>query len=252
MWHTKITRINWENKFLFVIEDARVTFLSSSHLGHSHPPIWDSFHKVYFSGSSLSYLPGTKGQVAVHGVALWSIFAYCDRVLGINNQSMKAKLMLHIKHYAVHGPSTWFISSLPPLKWTFIAESSLCWRLKLWAVINEGHGFREASLLISCDTGTRWRPWSAASGKKSSRPRQVRGTQDHLPRVALKYPWLSSELLSLCLCEKKLFHPQNINILGWYRCWTAVWWEEPCALLFSYGIWQIFADVDRRLTQAAW
>ena len=158
MWHTKITRINWRNKFLFVIEDARVTFLSSSHLGHSHPPIWDSFHKVYFSGSSLSYLPGTKGQVAVHGVALWSIFAYCDRVLGINNQSMKAKLMLHIKHYAVHGPSTWFISSLPPLKWTFIAESSLCWRLKLWAVINEGHGFREASLLISCYNGTRWRP----------------------------------------------------------------------------------------------
>ena len=233
MWHTKITRINWENKFLFVIEDARVTFLSSSHLGHSHPPIWDSFHKVYFSGSSLSYLPGTKGQVAVHGVALWSTSAYCDHVLGINNQSMKAKLMLHIKHL-----------------WNELAESSLCWHLKLWAVINEGHGFREASLLISCDNGTRWRPWSAASGKKSSRPRQVRGTQDHLPRVALESPWLSSELLSLCLCEKRLFHPQNINILGWCRCWTAVWWKEPCALLFPYRIRQIFADVGRRLTHA--
>ena len=121
-------------------------------------------------------------------------------VIAINNQSMKAKLMPHIKHYAVHGPSTWFISSLPPLKWTFIAESSLCWRLKLWAVINEGHGFREASLLISCDNGTRWRPWSAASGKKSSNLGQVRGTQDHLPRVALEPPWLSSELLSLSLC----------------------------------------------------
>ena len=34
MWHTKITRINWQNKFLFFIEDARVTFLSSSDLGH--------------------------------------------------------------------------------------------------------------------------------------------------------------------------------------------------------------------------
>ena len=199
MWHTKITRINWENKFLFVIEDARVTFLSSSHLGHSHPPIWDSFHKVYFSGSSLSYLPGTKGQVAVHGVALWSTSAYCDRVLGINNQSMKAKLMLHIKHYAVHGPSTWFISSLPPLKWTFIAESSLCWRLKLWAVINEGHGFREASLLISCDTGTRWRPWSAASGKKTS-TRDKKSTRDSrpftksCPRISVSIKWVALTL----------------------------------------------------------
>ena len=82
--------------------------------------------------------------------------------------------------------------------------------------------------------------------------KKVRGTQDHLPRVALESPWLSSELLSLCLCEKKLFHPQNINILGWYRCWTAVWWEEPCALLFSFGIWQIFANVCRRLTHAPW
>ena len=155
MWHTKITRINWENKFLFVIEDARVTFLSSSDLGHSHPPIWDSFHKVYFSGSSLSYLPGTRRQVAVQGVALWSITANRDCILGINNQSMKTKLMLHITHYAVHSSSVWFISSLPPLKWTFIAESSLCWRLKLWAVINEGQGFTEASLLISIDNGTR-------------------------------------------------------------------------------------------------
>ena len=149
MWHTKITRINWENKFLFSIEDARVTFLSSSHLGHSHPPIWDSFHKVYFSGSSLSYLLGIRGQVAVQGVALWLITANCDCVLGINNQSMKTKLMLHITHYAVHGPSAWFISSLPSLKWTFFAESSFCCHLKLWAVISEGHGFREASLLIT-------------------------------------------------------------------------------------------------------
>ena len=109
---------------------------------------------------------------------------------------MKAKLMLHMKHYAVHGPSTWFISSLPPLKWTFIAESSLCWRLKLWAVINEGHGFREASLLISCDTGTRWRPWSAASGKKSSRPRQVR--QDFWSAEMLLYV-LPPSLLSVLL-----------------------------------------------------
>ena len=200
MWHTKITRTNWQNKFLFFIEDARVTFLSSPDLGHSHPPIWDSFHKVYFSGSSLSYLSGTRGQVTVQGVALWSITANCDCVLGINNQSMKTKLMLHITHYAVHGSNVWFISSLPPLKLTFIAESSFRWRLKPWAVINEGHGFREASLLISCDNGTRWRPWSAAFGKKSSRPRQVRGTQDHLPRVALEPPWLSSELLSLILC----------------------------------------------------
>ena len=200
MWHTKITRINWQNKFLFFIEDARVTFLSSPDLGHSHPLIWDSFHKVYFSGSSLSYLSGTRGQVAVQGVALWSITANCDCVLGINNQSMKTKLVLHITHYAVHGSNVWFISSLPPLKLTFIAESSFRWRLKPWAVINEGHGFREASLLISCDNGTRWRPWSAAFGKKSSRPRQVRGTQDHLPRVALEPPWLSSELLSLSLC----------------------------------------------------
>ena len=158
MWHTKITRINWQNKFLFFIEDARVTFLSSPDLGHSHPPIWDSFHKVYFSGSSLSYLSGTRGQVTVQGVALWSITANCDRVLGINNQSMKTKLMLHITHYAVHGSNVWFISSLPPLKLTFIAESSFRWRLKPWAVINEGHGFRGASLLISCDNGTRWRP----------------------------------------------------------------------------------------------
>ena len=120
MWHTKITRINWQNKFLFFIEDARVTFLSSPDLGHSHPPIWDSFHKVYFSGSSLSYLSGTRGQVTVQGVALWSITANCDRVLGINNQSMKTKLMLHITHYAVHGSNVWFISSLPPLKLTFI------------------------------------------------------------------------------------------------------------------------------------
>ena len=149
MWHTKITRINWRNKFLFVIEDARVTFLSSPDLGHSHPPIWDSFHKVYFSGSSLSYLSGTRGQVTVQGVALWSITANCDCVLGINNQSMKTKLMLHITHYAVHGSNVWFISSLPPLKLTFIAESSFRWRLKPWAVINEGHGFREASLLIT-------------------------------------------------------------------------------------------------------
>ena len=204
MWHTKITRINWQNKFLFFIEDARVTFLSSPDLGHSHPPIWDSFHKVYFSGSSLSYLSGTRGQVTVQGVALWSITAYCDGVLGINNQSMKTKLMLNIKHYAVHGPSTWFISSLPPLKWTFIAESSLCWRLKLWAVINEGHGFREASLLISCDNGTRWRPWSAASGKKSSRPRQVRGTKKSTrdsrpftkscPRISVIIKWVALTL----------------------------------------------------------
>ena len=156
MWHTKITRINWQNKFLFFIEDARVTFLSSSDLGHSHPLIWDSFHKVYFSGSSLSYLPGTIEQAAV--AALWSISTFCDRVLGINNQSMKTKLVLHITHYAVHGSNVWFISSLPPLKLTFIAESSFRWRLKPWAVINEGHGFREASLLISCDNGTRWRP----------------------------------------------------------------------------------------------
>ena len=200
MWHTKITRINWQNKFLFFIEDTRVTFLSSPDLGHSHPLIWDSPHKVYFSGSSLSYLSGTRGQVAVQGVALWLITANCDCVLGINNQSMKKKLVLHITHYAVHGSNVWFISSLPPLKLTFIAESSFRWRLKPWAVINEGHGFREASLLISCDNGTRWRPWSAAFGKKSSRPRQVRGTQDHLPRVALEPPWLSSELLSLSLC----------------------------------------------------
>ena len=200
MWHTKITRINWQNKFLFFIEDARVTFLSSPDLGHSHPLIWDSFHKVYFSGSSLSYLLGIRGQVAVQWVALWSITANCDCVLGINNQSMKTKLMLHITHYAVHGPSCWFISSLPPLKRIFHAESSFRQRLRLWDVINEGHGFREASLLISCDNGTRWRPWSAAFGKKSSRPRQVRGTQDHLPRVALEPPWLSSELLSLSLC----------------------------------------------------
>ena len=200
MWHTKITRINWQNKFLIFIEDARVTFLSSPDLGHSHPLIWDSFHKVYFSGSSLSYLLGIRGQVAVQWVALWSITANCDCVLGINNQSMKTKLVLHITHYAVHGSNVWFISSLLPLKLTFTAESSFRWRLKPWAVINEGHGFREASLLISCDNGTRWRPWSAAFGKKSSRPRQVRGTQDHLPRVALEPPWLSSELLSLSLC----------------------------------------------------
>ena len=184
--------------------------------------------------------------------ALWSISTFCDRVLGINNQSMKTKLVLHITHYAVHGSNVWFISSLPPLKLTFIAESSFRWRLKPWAVINEGHGFREASLLISCDNGTRWRPWSAAFGKKSSRPRQVRGTQDHLPRVALEPPWLSSELLSLSLCWKKLFHPKDINFLGWCRCWTAVWWKEPCALLFPYGIRQIFADDGRCLTHAAW
>ena len=104
---------------------------------------------MYFSGSSLSYLPGTMEQAKV--AALWSISTFCDRVLGINNQSMKTKLVLHITHYAVHGSNVWFISSLPPLKLTFIAESSFRWRLKPWAVINEGHGFREASLLISCD-----------------------------------------------------------------------------------------------------
>ena len=108
---------------------------------------------MYFSGSSLSYLPGTMEQAKV--AALWSISTFCDRVLGINNQSMKTKLVLHITHYAVHGSNVWFISSLPPLKLTFIAESSFRWRLKPWAVINEGHGFREASLLISCDNGTR-------------------------------------------------------------------------------------------------
>ena len=80
--------------------------------------------------------------------ALWSISTFCDRVLGINNQSMKTKLVLHITHHAVHGSNVWFISSLPPLKLTFIAESSFRWRLKPWAVINEGHGFREASLLM--------------------------------------------------------------------------------------------------------
>ena len=80
--------------------------------------------------------------------ALWSISTFCDCVLGINNQSMKKKLVLHITHYTVHGSNVWFISSLLPLKLTFIAESSFCWRLKLWAVINEGHGFREATGLL--------------------------------------------------------------------------------------------------------
>ena len=105
IWHTKINNFNWKNKSLFFIEDAIVKFLSSPFLGHSLHPIWDSFYKVYFSGSPLSYLLRTTGQDSVQGVSLWSISAYCDCVLGINNQSMKTKLILHVAHYAVHGPS---------------------------------------------------------------------------------------------------------------------------------------------------
>ena len=158
MWHTKITRINWENKFLFFIEDTRVIFLSSSDLGNLILRFGTHFIKCisldphfHICLAQRSRLQSLLSDQFLHFVIVFkgSIF---------NNQSVKTKLMLHITHDAVHGPSAWFISSLPSLKWTFFAESSFCCHLKLRAVINEGHGFREASFMISCDNGTRWRP----------------------------------------------------------------------------------------------
>ena len=124
-------------------------------------------------------------------------------------------------------------------------------------------------LLISCDNGTRKWPWSAASGKKSSNPRQIRGTQDQLPRVALESPWWP------CFWQEEQQSSTNTRdsrpitqscprismIIKWVALTLPVLEEviSPSRyqhfrlmLLFLYGIWQVFANVGRRLTHAAW
>ena len=146
--HTpKLSVSTAETSFCLILEPQSPFFFQ--------PPVWDKFNPQFgtqFISISLdfhSYLFISTGQIVVQGVACWSTSAYFDNVSGINKQWIQSIIKVHPTCSASHHslPNLFIFFCFPwaeprPLSYCLLQSRFSC-DSDSWAVINNGHGFRQ-------------------------------------------------------------------------------------------------------------